>query len=148
MGAGVLRATPVRAPRPADDATPPAAPRRAEASSRPRRPDGAAPPLPAPPAPGARTFGASRRVRLGDVRSSGGARLEAIARYLQDIAADDVRDAAVADDCRWVVRRTRLELRRRPRYEEPLELTTWCSGTGGAWAERRTSIVGAGGAAV
>lgn len=81
-------------------------------------------------------------MRLGDVGPGGALRLDAIARYLQDVATDDVRDAGVADDHRWVVRRTRVEVVRRPRYEERVELSTWCSGTGAAWAERRTTIAG------
>lgn len=112
------------------------------------RVDGATPPLPAPPRPPARVHSSGRRVRLGDVRPDGRARLDALARYLQDAAADDVRDAGMADEPRWVVRRTYLELHRRPRYDETLELRTWCSGTGAAWAERRTSLEGAAGGRV
>lgn len=119
----------------------PAPPRR-------RRVDGATPPLAERPGPGGRVHATTRRVRLGDVGRDARARMDALARYLQDVAADDVRDAGTADDRRWVVRRTYLGIRRRPRYEEPLELATWCSGTGAAWAERRTSIRGEGGAAV
>ena len=113
-----------------------------------RRPDGARPPLPVAPGAGARVFRTARRVRLGDVRPGDGARLDALARYLQDVAADDIGETEVAGDHRWVVRRTRLEVRRRPRYEETVDLVTWCSGIGAAWAERRTSIVGSAGVAV
>jgi acyl-ACP thioesterase len=105
-------------------------------------PQGATSPFPVLPGPGARTHRARRRVRLGDVRPSGRARLDAVVRYLQDVAADDVREAGAEGEYRWVVRRTRLEIVARPRYEEPVELVTWCSGTGAAWAERRTSITG------
>lgn len=109
--------------------------------------DGATPPLSAQPGPGARIHTATRRVRLADVAPDGRVRLDAVARYLQDVAGDDVRDAGLGDH-RWVVRRTYLELRRRPRYEELLELATWCSGTGAAWAERRTSIVAESGSVI
>ena len=111
------------------------------------RVDGATPPLADRPGSPARIHIASRRVRLADVAPDGSARLDSVARYLQDVAGDDAREAGLAAH-RWVVRRTYLELRRRPRYEERLELTTWCSGTGAAWAERRTSIAGEGGAAI
>jgi acyl-ACP thioesterase len=47
-----------------------------------------------------------------------------------------------------VVRKTVIEVTAFPRYLEPLELATWCSGTGSHWAERRISIVGAHGGAV
>ena len=109
--------------------------------------DGATPPLPGPPGPGARIHTATRRVRLADVAPDGRVRLDSVARYLQDVAGDDVREAGLGDR-RWVVRRTYLELRRRPRYEELLELATWCSGTGAAWAERRTSIVAESGSVI
>jgi acyl-ACP thioesterase len=88
-----------------------------------------------------------RRVRLYDVDRAGRVRFDAIARYLQDVATDDVRDAGVEDAVAWVVRRTAIAVTRRPRYGEPLELATWCSGTGTALAERRTSVTGEWGAA-
>jgi acyl-ACP thioesterase len=99
-----------------------------------------------------RRFGAGAVVRLGDVLPSGEARLDAVARYLQDIASDDASDAfvgaAVDGHLSWVVRRTALVLRRRPRYQERLDVVTWASGIGSRWAERRTTISVDGQAAV
>jgi acyl-ACP thioesterase len=92
-----------------------------------------------PPLAG-RTFATKRLVRLGDVLPSGHIRLDAIARYLQDIAADDGRDAGIDNHMAWLVRRTTIDLARRPRLEEPLDLVTWASGSGARWAERRTTI--------
>jgi acyl-ACP thioesterase len=66
--------------------------------------------------------------------------LDAIARYLQDIAADDGRDAGIVDHMAWLVRKTILRIDRRPGLEEELELVTWASGSGARWAERRTTI--------
>jgi acyl-ACP thioesterase len=65
-----------------------------------------------------------------------------VARWLQDVAADDIRDTGADGRYRWVVRRSTVEVVRRPVLDEPIELVTWCSGTGAAWAERRTSIRG------
>ncbi|MEO7429416.1 MAG: acyl-ACP thioesterase domain-containing protein, partial [Acidimicrobiales bacterium] len=111
-------------------------------------------PLPAPqselvprPATG-RVFEEARRVRLGDVSPGGRLRLDAATRYLQDLSADDTADAALPDAESWVVRKTVIEVRAFPRYLEPLELATWCSGTGSHWAERRISMVGEAGSAV
>jgi len=42
----------------------------------------------------------------------------------------------------WVVRRTMIEVEMEPVFQEWLELTTWCSGYGSRWAERRTQIRG------
>jgi len=40
----------------------------------------------------------------------------------------------------WVVRRTRLLVTRFPRFAEHCTLSTFCSGLGRMWAERRTTI--------
>ena len=103
----------------------------------------------APPTVG-RVFTGRRSVRLGDVDERGRLRLDAIARYLQDVATDDTADL---DDERiggfsWVVRRTLIEIRRAASLDERVELATFCSGTGRSWAERRTSIVGERGASI
>ena len=95
-----------------------------------------------------RVFEGRRRVRLGDVSPAGRLRLDAAARYLQDLSADDTADAALPDAEAWVVRRTVIEVRTFPRYLEPLELATWCSGTGSHWAERRVTMSGAQGGQV
>src|SRR5581483_7189776 len=63
-----------------------------------------------------------------------------IARWLQDVAYNDVDDAGVADHAVWVVRRARLQIATFPRFGDRVELATFCSGVGRAWAERRTSI--------
>ncbi|HQU26531.1 MAG TPA: thioesterase [Acidimicrobiales bacterium] len=101
---------------------------------------------------GTRRYVAAATVRLGDVDPSGRVRVDALARYLQDVATDDWNDTGLtteSDDV-WLVRRTAL---RRvagaawPGYLEGLELATWCAGTGPAWAERRTDVL-VGGVAV
>jgi acyl-ACP thioesterase len=85
-----------------------------------------------------RRFTQSRRVRLGDVNTANRLRLDALACYLQDVAGDDVADLGI--EGAWVLRRTALEISRLPRYGDEVELTTFCSGTGGRWAERRTTL--------
>ncbi len=99
--------------------------------------------------PGAgRVFEGTRTVRLADVSPAGRLRLDAAARFLQDLSADDTADSALPDAEAWVVRKTVIEVSAFPRYLEPLALATWCSGTGSAWAERRISIQGAFGGAI
>lgn len=90
-----------------------------------------------------RTFTATRLTRLGDAGPDGRLRLDALARWLQDVASDDARDAGV-EGLTWVVRRTALLIDRRPRLGEMVELTTWAGGAGSRWAERRTSVTVAG----
>ncbi len=82
-------------------------------------------------------------MRLGDVTVSGRLRLDALARYLQDIAGDDADDAGVGNG-RWVVRRIALQLTQLPSFGDEVELVTSCSGAGSHWAERRTVVRGAG----
>jgi acyl-ACP thioesterase len=95
-----------------------------------------------------RVYEGRQRVRLGDVSPAGRLRLDALARYVQDVANDDTRDAGFGDVLGWVVRRTVVDVERFPVYLEPLVLSTWCSGVGSRWAERRCRIVGGGGGLV
>jgi acyl-ACP thioesterase len=88
-----------------------------------------------------RTFTGRRRVRLGDCSPGGRLRLDAAARYVQDLSDDDTRDAGLAQ-MTWVVRRTVIEVPQFPVYLDPLEMVTWCSGVGSRWAERRVDISG------
>lgn len=87
-----------------------------------------------------RTFTTRRRCRLGDVTPRGRLRLDAVARYLQDIANDDSRDAEWSDPHWWVVRRSVVDVHVFPSYLQEIDLMTWCGGTGSHWAERRTRI--------
>jgi len=87
-----------------------------------------------------RTFSGARRVRLGDVAPSGRIRLDALARFLQDISYDDTHDAGLNPRLGWVVRRTVMEIQRWPRYGELVDLITFCGGIGSRWSERRVAI--------
>jgi acyl-ACP thioesterase len=95
-----------------------------------------------------RRFTGHAVVRLGDADPRGEARLDAIARFLQDVANDDALDAGLDNAMGWVVRRTTIRLDQPAVLGERLDLTTFCSGTGRSWAERRTSISGDRGAAI
>jgi acyl-ACP thioesterase len=94
-----------------------------------------------------RAYAEPRRAGIGDVAPSGRARLDALARWLQDVAWADVADALGPPDP-WIVRRLRVRAERFPAFAEPCVATTWCSATGPAIAERRTSVVGEGGGRV
>jgi len=90
-----------------------------------------------------RVFAAQRRIRLSDTDASGRLRLDAVARYLQDVAADDVADAGWSpDEHVWVVRRTHVDVEAPFRSDAAVELRTWCSGVAGAAAARRYSLAG------
>lgn len=72
-------------------------------------------------------------------------RLDAVACWLQDVAYADVHDAGLESVAVWVVRRTRIHVRRFPRFGEHFTLTTFCTGLGRMWAERGTEIARADG---
>jgi acyl-ACP thioesterase len=91
-----------------------------------------------------RAFTLSRSPGFGDCAPSGRVRLDALACWLQDVAYADVEDAGLAQAAVWVVRRTRMRVRSFPRFGGRFELTTFCSGLGRMWAERRTDITAAG----
>lgn len=96
-----------------------------------------------------RVFEARRRVRLADADARGLLRIDAVARFLQDVATDDVEDAGWGSQADvWVVRRTRIDVVEPVRLGETVALATWCSGTGASAAARRTSIEGDGGGRV
>jgi acyl-ACP thioesterase len=99
-----------------------------------------------PPADG-RVFRHPVAAGLADVAPSGRARLDAIARWLQDAALADVVDSGLDGGGVWVLRRLRLRVARFPRFGEALEVATFCSGTGALVAERRSTVRGAGAAA-
>jgi acyl-ACP thioesterase len=100
------------------------------------------------PPPGVgRMFEQSLRPRLDDAAPNGRVRMDAIARWAQELAYADIEDAGIADESVWVVRRMRILVERFPRFGDHLRGMTFCSGFSRLWAERRTRFEG-GGAAI
>jgi acyl-ACP thioesterase len=89
---------------------------------------------------GVRAFDGPAFAGIADCAPTGRVRLDALARWLQDIAYLDVLDAGLESVAVWVVRRTRIRVNRWPRFAERFELTTFCTGLGRMWAERRTDV--------
>jgi acyl-ACP thioesterase len=90
-----------------------------------------------------RVYRSQRKIRLADVGADGRLRLDAMARYMQDVASDDVADAEADDETlTWVVRRTVIEVVSPFAADRAVSLSTWASGSGSHWAARRTSIAG------
>lgn len=87
-----------------------------------------------------RVFKQVFRPGFGDCAPTGRVRLDALARWLQDVAYADVADAGLAGRAVWVVRRTRIRAERFPHFGNSYGVATFCSGLGRMWAERRTSI--------
>jgi acyl-ACP thioesterase len=90
-----------------------------------------------------RVYRSQRKIRLADVGVDGRLRLDAMARFMQDVASDDVADADADDETlTWVVRRTVIEIVSPFAADRAVSLSTWASGSGSHWAARRTSIAG------
>jgi acyl-ACP thioesterase len=95
-------------------------------------------------APGeARVHTSRRRVRLSDMDAAGRLRLDAVARFLQDAAIDDVQETGWGTpDHLWVVRRIRVDVVTPLVDDREVEIATWCSGVAAIAAGRRWTVEG------
>jgi acyl-ACP thioesterase len=82
----------------------------------------------------------TRTIGLADVRPDATARLDALARILQDVADADAASAAIDGMGVWIVRRIAMHIAHTPRFRAEVSAKTWCSGTGPRWAERSTEL--------
>ena len=105
----------------------------------------ASPPVFLPAPADGRTFSATRTVRSTDVTPDGRLRFDALARYLQAAAEDDLTDAAWREPFGWWLRRCAVALHSFPGHGEQVQLQTFCSATGPRWAERTTTVAGSAG---
>jgi acyl-ACP thioesterase len=75
--------------------------------------------------------------------ADGRVRLDAVARFLQDIAIDDVQETGWGmPDHLWFVRSIRIDVLEPLVGDRELELATWCSGVAAIAAGRRWSLSG------
>lgn len=96
-----------------------------------------------PPPPSGRTFRVSYRVRLSDTDSTGRLRLDAVARYLQDAAIDDVAETDWgAPEHLWVLRSVRIDVLVPFLEDGGVEILTWGSSFSSLAAGRRWSLTG------
>jgi acyl-ACP thioesterase len=90
-----------------------------------------------------RTFDSTRRIRISDRDGQGRLRLDAVARFFQDVATDDADETGWgAPEHLWVVRRLRIDVVAPLLDDREVELLTWCSGTAALAAGRRLSLTG------
>jgi len=91
----------------------------------------------------ARSFVSTRRVRLSDMDVAGRVRLDAVARFLQDAAIEDVQETGWGvPEHLWVVRAIQVDVLAPLLRDRELEVVTWCSGVAAIAAGRRWSITG------
>ena len=94
---------------------------------------------------GGRTFSARRRIRLADVDPQGRVRLDAVARFLQDVAIEDAEETGWGmPEHLWFLRRIRIDVVEPFLGDREVELVTWCSGLAAIAAGRRWSLRGDG----
>jgi len=81
-----------------------------------------------------------RSIGLADVRPDTTARLDALARIVQDVADADAATAPIEGMGVWIMRRIDMQIAHVPRLRAEVRASTWCSGVGPRWAERRSEL--------
>ena len=81
-----------------------------------------------------------RFVGLADVAPDGRARLDALARIVQDISDFDAATAIIDGMGVWILRRLAMRVEHMPRFRAEVTARTWCSGIGARWAERTSQL--------
>jgi acyl-ACP thioesterase len=91
----------------------------------------------------------SYRIRLSDTDATGRLRLDAVARYLQDAAIDDVQETGWgAPDHLWVLRSIRIDVLVPFLDDAVVDIVTWGSSFSEIAAGRRWSLAGDAGGAI
>lgn len=103
--------------------------------------------VPAPPT--GRIFRVDYKIRLSDADAGGRLRLDAVARFLQDAAIDDVAETGWgAPDHLWVLRSVRIDAVRPFFHDSTVAVQTWGSAFSSLAAGRRWSLAGDAGGAI
>jgi acyl-ACP thioesterase len=90
-----------------------------------------------------RTFRTRYRIRLSDTDASGRLRLDAVARFLQDAATDDVEETGWgAPEHLWVLRSVRIDVLRPFLDDANVDVVTWGSSFSSLAAGRRWALTG------
>lgn len=90
-----------------------------------------------------RAFAASWPVRLGDTDGQDRLRLDAVARYLQDIGFDHL-DAVEDGDTHqaWIVRRTVIDVYEPIEFGDRVQLRRWADALSNRWCDMRIQLKG------
>lgn len=93
--------------------------------------------------PDARFFTGEYRVRTGDVDQNMRVRLDGLARYLQDVANDNIAVATFADlDPFWIIRRTIIDVIEPLTWPSDFRAERWCGALSTRWTDMRVRIIG------
>ncbi|WP_209448905.1 acyl-[acyl-carrier-protein] thioesterase [Rhodococcus qingshengii] len=86
-------------------------------------------------------FAAEYRLRAGDVDQAMNLRLDGVARYLQDVANDNLSATTFGStDPFWVVRRTVIDVLQPISWPASIRLERWCSALSTRWANMRVRL--------
>ncbi|WP_433191875.1 acyl-ACP thioesterase domain-containing protein [Nocardia sp. CA-107356] len=90
---------------------------------------------------GAEVFTARYRMRTSDIDAAMRLRLDAVARYLQDIAADMIETwQHYETDPFWILRRTIIDVIEPISWPGNVTVQRWCSATSTRWMNMRQTI--------
>jgi acyl-ACP thioesterase len=96
-----------------------------------------------------RTYRTRYRIRLSDMDATGRLRLDAIARFLQDAATDDVEETGWgAPEHLWVLRAVRIDVMAPCLGDRAADVLTWGSSFSALAAGRRWSLTGDAGGSI
>jgi acyl-ACP thioesterase len=82
----------------------------------------------------------TRHVGLADVGPDARARLDGLARIVQEVSDADASSVEIDGMGLWILRRLDLRIDTTPRFRAAVTGSTWCSGIGARWAERTTQL--------
>ncbi len=90
---------------------------------------------------GARHFEVAYRVRTGDIDQQMRLRLDAVARYLQDVANDNIEATDYShSDPFWIVRRTVIDVIRPISWPATVTAQRWCGALSTRWTNMRVRL--------
>ncbi|MFZ2512310.1 MAG: acyl-ACP thioesterase domain-containing protein [Gordonia sp. (in: high G+C Gram-positive bacteria)] len=91
--------------------------------------------------PGAEFFAETYRVRTGDIDQEMRVRLDGLARYLQDIANDNIAPMEyAATDPFWIVRRTVIDVLEPITWPADFVAERWCGALSTRWTDMRVRL--------
>ncbi len=89
------------------------------------------------------SFTADYRVRTGDIDQEMRVRLDGLARYLQDVANDNIAVTDFADsDPFWIIRRTVIDVIEPLTWPSDFQVERWCGALSTRWTDMRVTLRG------
>lgn len=86
------------------------------------------------------------RVATGDIGGDLHLRLDSVARYIQEVGAENLVDAGEAEEHpHWLVQRTVIDVIEPIEFPNEVSLSRWCSALSSRWCTMRVDLVGSDG---